>query len=237
MLARFAFAALALVAFALNPGCLCNGNGHVAQKPYRVRSGDDVVNCACNLTFANDHCSNGTCLAHFSIALCLPTELLASDDGGIEQVDLGDVDGGATNTYAHRLDTYCRESVTNDVYHLIKVFNGGWCDYKAPFAPEGGIGDSVECFAQPFDNDPAAATALDDGACRTPCDVVDCDFHLNCGGDVQDEDGTIHLDRCKCSQVTRYGCPDDPPQSLPTDVFCRPPAGDPLSTVNGPVGN
>ncbi len=117
------------------------------------------------------------------------------------------------------------------------MFNGGWCDYKAPFAPAGGIGDSVECFAQPFDNGPVAATALDDGACRTPCSVVDCDFHSNCGGDVQDEDGTIHLDRCRCSQVTIYGCPGDPPQSLPTDVFCRPPPGDPLSTINGPVGN
>ncbi len=104
MLLRRVLLAVALAACALNPGCLCNGNGHVAQKPYRVRAGDDVVNCACNLTFANDHCSGGTCLAHFSIALCLPPELLATDDGGVEQVDLGEPDGGAPDTYAHRLD-------------------------------------------------------------------------------------------------------------------------------------
>jgi hypothetical protein len=222
---------LLLGAAALNPGCLCNGNGHVDPKPFRVRAGDDVVNCNCNLTFDNSNCSGGTCLAHFSIPLCLPPNLIENPDAGTETFDLGPVDDGGilVTDYAQKVDSYCKDVVPNIVYHMIKVFNGGWCDYKAPFAPNGGVGDSVECFAEELIDGHLNATALDDGTCMTPCDAIACDFDTNCGSDVQDEDGTIHLDRCKCSQVTRYGCPGDPPDDLPTAVFCRPPPNVPLN--------
>jgi len=221
---------LLLAAAAVNPGCLCNGNGHVAQKPFSVRAGDDVVNCNCNLTFGNEHCSGGTCLAHFNIPLCVPPTLLEDPDAGTETFDLGPVDDGGLliTGYGAQLNDYCKDQVSHIVYHMIKVFNGGWCDYKAPFAPEGGVGDSVQCFAQELIDGQHKATAVDDGTCRQPCPATECDFNSNCGGDVQDSDGTIHLDRCKCNQVTRYGCPGDPPSDLPTPVFCRPPPNVPL---------
>ncbi len=214
---------LLIVGCAFNPGCLCNGNGHIAQAPFRARAGDDVVNCNCNLTFANDHCSGGTCLAHFAVPFCLPTELQRFDAGTQDAAPLN-LDMGP-DPYSKSVDQYCRDSITDVIYHMIKVFNGGWCDYKAPFAPNGGIGDSVECFAEILSSDNVNATGLDDGTCRTPCPDVDCDYATNCGGNVQDEDGTIHPERCVCSQVTKYGCPGDPPDSLPTVVFCRPPDG------------
>jgi len=106
---------------------------------------------------------------------------------------------------------------------MIKVFNGGWCDYKAPYAPDGGVGSSVSCFAEELDDGRMRATTSDDGTCRTTCPTVDCDYATNCGGDVQDSDGTIHPERCKCSIISRYGCPGDAPNELPTVKFCRPP--------------
>jgi hypothetical protein len=106
---------------------------------------------------------------------------------------------------------------------MIRVFNGGWCDYKAAFAPQGGVGDSVVCFAEELHGGGVTATASDDGTCREPCPEVDCEYHVNCGSSVQDTDGTIHPERCRCSRVIQYGCPGDPPGELPTPVFCRPP--------------
>jgi hypothetical protein len=191
-------------------GCSLSGNGHVTKKPFFAEPGDDVVNCACNLTFDNEHCSGGHCAAHFSIALCLPPSLQNADAG--------------VDAQSAAADQYCRDTATHVVYHMIKVFNGGWCDYKAPYAPDGGIGSSVDCFAQPVDDSAMRATSVDDGTCRQSCAPVDCDYATNCGSDVQDTDGTIHPDRCKCSIITRYGCPGDPPGDLPTALFCRPPA-------------
>ena len=53
---------------------------------------------------------------------------------------------------------------------------------------------------------------------------VVCDYKTNCGSSVQDSDGTIHPERCRCSIITSYGCPGDPPGDLPTPLFCRPPS-------------
>jgi hypothetical protein len=189
--------------------CNLSGNGHIQPKPFYARPGDDVVNCACNLTFDNEHCSGGHCAAHFAIELCLPPSLQAADAGVDER--------------SAAADQYCRDTATHVVYHMIKVFNGGWCDYKAPYAPDGGIGNSVECFAMPIDDQHMLATTIDDGTCRQSCAPVVCDYATNCGGDVQDTDGTIHPERCKCSIITRYGCPGDPASDLPTALFCRPP--------------
>jgi hypothetical protein len=191
-------------------GCNLSGNGHIQQAAFTAQPGDDVVNCACNLTFDNEHCSGGHCAAHFSMQVCLPPELQA-------------VDAGA-DALAAAADGYCRDSMTDVVYHMIKVFNGGWCSYKAPYAPDGGVGSSVLCFAQPLKSGQASATTSDKGTCRSTCDAVDCDYSTNCGSSVQDSDGTIHPERCRCSQITMYGCPGDPPSDLPTPLFCRPPS-------------
>ncbi len=191
-------------------GCSLSGNGHVVQKHFFAAPGDDVVHCACNLTFDNEHCSGGHCAANFSVAFCLPPSLQEAD--------------GGVDTLSAAADRYCRDNATHVIYHMIKVFNGGWCDYKAPYAPDGGVGQSVECFAQPVDDTSPRATSSDDGTCRQSCAPVDCDYATNCGSDVQDTDGTIHPDRCKCSIITRYGCPGDPSGELPTPLFCRPPA-------------
>ncbi len=190
-------------------GCSLSGNGHVVQKPFYAAPGDDVVNCTCNLTFDNEHCSGGHCAAHFSIALCLPQSLQNADAG--------------VDTESAAVNQYCRDTASHVVYHMIKVFNGGWCDYKAPYAPDGGIGQSVECFAEEIADGRMRATSTDDGTCRTPCAPVACDYATNCGSSVQDTDGTIHPERCRCSVITRYGCPGDPPSDLPTATFCRPP--------------
>ncbi len=219
--------ALLLAAICFTPACSCSGNGHIEQSTYYAEPGDDVVNCMCNLTFDNEHCSGGTCAAHFAIRLCLPPELQvdggAPDGGGVVvQQQPGAPDAG-TDEYSQKVDRYCRTTGAQVVYHMIKVFNGGWCAYKAPYAPDGGMGDSVECFAQELDRGTARATAVDDGSCRTLCDPVDCDYATNCGSDVQDSTGGVHPDRCNCSVITKYGCPGDPPGELPTPLFCRPP--------------
>ena len=210
-------ALLALVPLA--SGCSgCSGNGHLEQMHFFARPGDDVVNCVCNLTFDNEHCSGGTCAAHFAIQVCLPPALQQLDAG----IPDPDPDGGV-DPHSAAIDHYCRDTVTHVVYHMIKVFNGGWCDYKAPYAPDGGIGDSVSCFAQPISSSQPRATTSDDGTCRTPCAPVACDYATNCGSDVQDSDGNIHPERCRCTIITKYGCPGDPPGDLPTPLFCRPP--------------
>jgi hypothetical protein len=212
---------LACVALLL-PACDgCSGNGHVVQTAFYAQPGDDVVNCVCNLTFDNEHCSGGHCAAHFAIQLCIPPSLQA--DGGAA-LDLGPPPGdGGVDDYSSRINRFCSDTATHVVYHMIKVFNGGWCDYKAPYAPDGGIGRSVICFAQEFKDGEERATSTDDGTCRTQCQTVPCDYATNCGSDVQDSSGNVHPDRCKCSIVTKYGCPGDPPSDLPTALFCRPP--------------
>jgi hypothetical protein len=195
----------------------CNGNGHVDQKPFVARPHDDVVNCACNLTFDNSHCTGGTCYENFSVQLCLPPSL--QQLGSTSQAP----DAGISDQYSAAIDEYCRKTVTTTVYHLITVFNGNWCDYKAPFAPQGGIGSSIQCFAQPLHDDSPSATARDDGTCDTQCPSVECDFNTNCGVDVEDNYGNIYLDRCKCSEISTRSCPGDNPADLPLPVFCRPP--------------
>jgi hypothetical protein len=205
---RHVVVALALAASVI-VACNLSGNGHIQQRPFYARPGDDVVNCACNLTFDNEHCTDNHCAAHFAIQLCLPAALQASDAGVEER--------------SAAADQYCRDTATHVVYHMIKVFNGGWCDYKTPYAPDGGIGGSVSCFAEELDDGRMLATTSDDGTCRQSCAPLACDYATNCGGDVQDTDGTIHPERCKCSIITRYGCPGDPASDLPTALFCRPP--------------
>jgi hypothetical protein len=73
--------AFSLVAAAVVVACNLSGNGHITQRPFFAQPGDDVVNCACNLTFDNEHCSGGHCAAHFNIQLCLPSKLQNSDAG------------------------------------------------------------------------------------------------------------------------------------------------------------
>jgi len=214
-----------LSAGAFGPACSCSGNGHVIQQAFVAKPSDDVVHCVCNLSFENEHCDNSTCLANFDLNLCLPQSVrmaAAGVDGGSTDVP----DGGFRPAgYAKVVNDYCKQVATTAVYHSIKVFNGGWCDYKKPFAPSGGIGDSVDCFAQERQQGAGNATVRDDGTCEQPCPAVDCDYASNCGGDVQDTYGTIHLDRCKCSQITKYSCPGDSPSLLPTPIFCRAPEG------------
>jgi hypothetical protein len=210
---------VALAPLVLGAGCNgCSGNGHVEQTPFFARAGDDVVHCVCNLSFDNEHCTNNTCAVHFPLDLCLPPELQMAGGQAFAAV----ADGGVDD-YSKRVDQYCRDTAAHVVYHMIKVFNGGWCDYKAPFAPDGGIGDSVECFAQEITSGQERATRVDDGTCRTECAPIDCDYATNCGSDVQDSEGNVHPENCKCSIITKYGCPGDPPSDLPTPLFCRPP--------------
>jgi hypothetical protein len=212
-----------LLAVMFLPACDgCSGNGHVAQRPFYARPGDDVVNCVCNLTFDNEHCSNNHCAAHFSIALCIPPSLQL--DGGVLDAGPAPSPDGGVDVYSSNIDQYCRDVVTDVVYHMIKVFNGGWCDYKAPYAPDGGVGRSVQCFAQEYTDGTERATSTDDGTCRTQCGAVACDYATNCGSDVQDSTGNVHPENCKCSIITKYGCPGDPPWDLPTPQFCRPPS-------------
>jgi hypothetical protein len=205
---------VALTYFAWVAGC--HGNGHVDQKPFVAQAGDDVVNCACNLSFHYSSCTDGSCAEHFQVQLCLPPEL--QRPGGAPSAP----DGGADD-YSRAIDQYCRTTVTTTVYHLITVFNGNWCDYKAPYAPDGGIGSSIECFAQPLSDAKASATARDDGTCMTSCPTVECDFNTNCGKDVEDWEGNVDLDKCKCSQISTRHCPGDDPADLPRPLFCRPP--------------
>src|SRR5579871_3778668 len=142
-------------------GCSCNGNGHVPMTPIVVKPGDNIVNCACNLTFDYHSCDNGVCYANFQVELCLPPELRQPPD-----TDAGFVtaDGGVDN-YAQRIDDYCTNEISNAAYHLIMVFNGGWCADKAPWAPDGGAGDSVQCFAHQISPDSLNATRYQDGVC------------------------------------------------------------------------
>src|SRR4051812_12067904 len=105
------FPGVMLIAFV----AACSGNGHVEQRPFVAQRGDDVVNCACNLTFDNESCTGGTCKEHLEVQLCLPAALQQSLDGA---------------DYSAAVDHYCRATMTNTVYHLITVFNGAWCQYK-----------------------------------------------------------------------------------------------------------
>jgi hypothetical protein len=212
---------LFVLAAPFNPGCVCKGNGHVEQTPFVAYVGDNVVNCNCNISFRHDVCA-GDCAAHFAIQLCVPPEMRQvvvppEPDGGAP-------DGGAVTAdqiYAKRMDDYCSQTVSNQAYHLIQVWNGGWCDYKAPFAPQGGIGSSVVCFAHELKPKTVVATT-NTPSCEQRCAPVECAYERNCGDDVQDDTGNIHLDKCKCSQVTMHQCPGDPASWLPTPVFCRP---------------
>jgi hypothetical protein len=220
MTLRFA-AVLFLSAFPLVPACTCSGNGHLEQGHFYAQPGDDVVNCMCNLSFDNEHCTGGTCAEHFAVELCLPPSLQLATQGADPVIRTND--GGVADTYSQAVDRFCRDTATHVVYHMIKVFNGGWCMYKAPFAPDGGIGDSVQCFAMELKNGTGRATTTDDGTCRTQCQPVPCEYATNCGSDVQDVTGMVHPENCKCSIITDYGCPGDPPSDLPTPLFCRPP--------------
>ena len=225
-LLRLAAGATLFAVLALHPACTCSENGHVTPEPIVTRTADDVVRCVCNLTFSYDQCSDGTCDVHLDLPVCLPPSLqtklaaLPSPPDGGTGADLGLY----PDPRAKLVDDYCRVEMTNVVYHMVTVITGGWCDYKAPFAPAGGVGDSVRCFAYPFDDTPGgAATATDDGTCRKECPFVECDHNANCGDSVKDFDGTIHPDRCECSQIRQYFCPGDPTTDLPTALFCRPP--------------
>lgn len=206
----------------------CSGNGHIEPSPFRASVGDTTVNCNCNLSFNHSICTGGTCRNHFSIKLCLPPALnSATIDAGRPPSPAGTALKNLTaDEFATRVDDYCRREVTNIVYHLISVWNGGWCEYKEPFSPAGGIGESVSCFAQPLSGDGTSATeapaamSMADNTCSRPCPRTACTFD-NCH-DVQDDFGNINLDRCQCNQVTMHECPGDPPGGLPTPVFCRP---------------
>jgi hypothetical protein len=201
----------------------CGVNGHLDPQPVTASVGDTAVNCNCNLTFDHSSCIGGTCRVHFPIELCLPPELnLATIDYGHAPTAAGmALMNLPQDQFQQRIQDYCQSTVTNIVYHLIQVWNGGWCDYKAPWAPAGGIGDSVACFPLALSSDSSSATEHKAGACEQPCPQVACSNEI-CGDGVQDSLGNIHLDRCQCNQVTEHFCPGDPPGALPTAVFCRP---------------
>jgi hypothetical protein len=115
-----AVVAVLLVALPLLPGCSgCSGNGHVEPPThFFARPGDDVVNCVCNLTFDNEHCTDGTCAAHFSLRLCLPPGLQQADGGGSDPVvsdpAASDPDGGV-DSHSAAIDRYCRDTATHVV--------------------------------------------------------------------------------------------------------------------------
>ena len=73
-----------------------------------------------------------------------------------------------------------------------------------------------------IDEDEGNATERDTITCNRPCPTTVCDYDTNCGDGVQDDFGNINIDKCNCNQVTIYGCPGDPKDSLPTPVYCRP---------------
>jgi hypothetical protein len=202
----------------------CITNGHVDPKPTRATVGDTAVNCNCNLTFDQSACAGGTCRVHFPIELCLPPELnTATIDFGRPPSPAGKALAAMSEVqFQQAVQEYCEKTVTNITYHLIQVFSGGWCGYKSPWAPEGGIGSSVSCFPLALSSDSDLATEHKSGACERPCPDVICSYEENCGDGVEDGFGNINLDRCQCNQVVDRMCPDDPPGGLPTPVFCRP---------------
>jgi len=205
-----------------NPGCLCSGNGHIDPRPFVATVSDNLVNCNCNLTFHNDYCTDtgGTCKSHLNLQLCLPPELNVDTATPAVHAQLESMSAA---DFAQRVDDYCKKTITPLVYHTIKVFNGGWCEYKAPFAPDGGIGESVDCFALPISGDKPTATGRDNTTCTKPCPDVLCDDRTNCGKGVQDSTGNVHLDQCNCNQITfDYTCPGDNPSDIPTAVYCKP---------------
>jgi hypothetical protein len=205
--------------FAQHAGCSCNGNGHIPMTPIKVVPGDNIVNCGCNISFDYHSCTDGICFASFEIELCLPPELRSTVD--TDMGFLAPADGGVEN-YANRIDDYCRVEITNAAYHLVASFNGGWCGYKAGFAPDGGIGSSVQCFGHEIHPGMGDATRHQDGVCPDVCPAIKCDYNTNCGDGVQDAEGNVHIENCHCTQVTDAKCPGDPPGSLPTVTFCRP---------------
>jgi hypothetical protein len=202
----------------------CSGNGHLDPQPTHASVGDTAVNCNCNLTFDQGACTGGTCRAHFPIELCLPPELnVATIDFGRPQSPAGKALAAMTQAqFDQRVQDYCETTVTNIIYHVIQVFSGGFCQYKTPWAPQGGIGSSVACFPLAVSSDTDRATERKTGACEQPCPQVVCDYATNCGDGVEDSLGNINLDRCQCNQVVDRSCPGDPPDALPTPVFCRP---------------
>jgi hypothetical protein len=213
---------VAVLAAPLNPGCLCSGNGHLEPRPFVAKVADNLVNCNCNLTFHNDYCTDtgGTCNSHLTLQLCLPPELNVNTASAAQRTAIESL---TDEQFAQRVDDYCKKTVSTIVYHTIKVFNGGWCEYKAPFAPDGGIGQSVECFALPLSGDKTGATARDTTTCDKPCPDVICDDKTNCGKGVQDDQGNVHLDKCNCNQITfDYTCPGDDPHDIPTPIYCKP---------------
>ena len=91
--------------------------------------------------------------------------------------------------FEQRVNDYCTATVTTIVYHMIQVFSSGFCDYKMPFAPQGGIGDSVSCFPLAISSDSDQATEKKAGACERPCPQVVCSYEQNCGDGVEGQPG------------------------------------------------
>lgn len=213
-----------LAALLLTGAFACTGNGHLEPQPFSAKVGDTAVNCNCNISFDHDSCTGGKCKYHFPIEVCLPPELNAATiDFGHSPTPAGNMLANLSQAeFEKRVDAYCKQTMTDIVYHLIQVFNGGWCDYKAPYSPQGYIGESVSCFPLAINSDGGKATEPLGGNCARPCDRVACDYSTNCGEGVQDSFGNINLDKCQCNQVTQSMCPGDPPSALPTPVFCRP---------------
>ncbi len=202
----------------------CSGNGHLEPKPVQATVGDTVVNCNCNLTFNQSACVGGTCRVHLPLELCLPPSLnTATIDFGRPQSAAGRALAQLSPAqFEQRVTEYCKQTVTSTVYHLIQVFSGGFCDYKAPWSPQGGIGESVSCFPLAISADSSLATEKRAEMCERPCPQVVCSYETNCGDGVLDSLGNINLERCQCNQVTDRSCPGDPEGALPTPVFCRP---------------
>jgi hypothetical protein len=202
----------------------CDGNGLLTPQMFTATVSNTAVNCNCNLTFDYSTCTGGTCYYHLPIELCLPPELNTAT------IDYGHAPSAAGMALAQlpqaefeqQVQEYCEQTVTNIIYHVIPVFNGNWCNYKAPFAPMGGIGTSVSCFPLPLTSGSDSATENAGGNCLQPCDQVACEYDTNCGQGVEDSFGNIDLDKCQCNQVVDRSCPGDPPDLLPTAVFCRP---------------
>ncbi len=116
------------------------------------------------------------------------------------------------------------------------VGSASWCDVKKPFAPAGGVGSSVECFAKilPGQPDGGLATSRDETTCKGFCATKECILD-NCDGNkvfkkIMNSDGSyrieVHPEFCKCNVVPlSYTCPGDPPEYVPSDPFCQPGPG------------
>lgn len=235
-----------IVVAAANPGCNCKGAD--VQSDFRAHIGDTTVNCDCNIRYkylSEDH------VAPQQVMICLPPSLNLPVALQVDPAAATALQSMTDDQFKQAVDNYCRTTFTRILYHVERIAAANFCDAKAPYAPDGGIGTQVECFAQGL-MPGGPATFYDstpDAGCATPCADVACSSYddpniplvKNCDASKIEQSyldslGNPHIDirpeYCKCNKVTEpFGCDGDPPDDLPTPDFCQPGPGraDPAS--------